>query len=62
MTVGSTPGRSGGLLAARLATPAAGVDTTARLNPQGEQVNARFGQAISTRTPRVIQLSLRVSF
>lgn len=43
-------------------TQYSGVDTTARFDPQGNQVNTRFGQVISTRTPRVIQLSLRLSF
>ncbi len=43
-------------------TQYAGVDTTARFDPQGRQVNARLGQVTSTRTPRVIQLSLRASF
>jgi hypothetical protein len=43
-------------------TQYAGVDTTARFDPQGRQVNARLGQVISTRTPRVIQLSLRATF
>ena len=43
-------------------TQYAGVDTTARFDPQGNQVNARFGQVTSTRTPRVMQGSLRFSF
>jgi hypothetical protein len=38
------------------------VNTTASFNPQGQQVNALFGQVTSTRTPRVLQMSLRVSF
>ncbi len=43
-------------------TQFADVDTTARFDPAGNQTNTRFGQVISTRTPRVIQLSLRLSF
>jgi hypothetical protein len=42
-------------------TQFAGVDTTARFDPQGRQVNTRLGQVTSTRTPRVIQLSLRLT-
>ena len=38
------------------------VDTTARFNPAGEQVNGRFGQIIATRSPRIIQLALRLKF
>ncbi|MGH9313316.1 MAG: carboxypeptidase regulatory-like domain-containing protein [Vicinamibacterales bacterium] len=38
------------------------VDRTATFNPAGQQVNARFGQVISTRSPRIMQLSLRVVF
>lgn len=38
------------------------VDTTARFNPAGEQVNGRFGQVIATRSRRIIQLALRVQF
>jgi len=38
------------------------VDTTARFNPAGEQVNGRFGQVIATRSPRIIQLAVRVQF
>jgi hypothetical protein len=38
------------------------IDTTARFDPNGNQVNARFGQVISTRTPRVMQGSLRFTF
>ncbi len=43
-------------------TQFAGVDSTARFDPAGNQVNARFGQVTSTRTPRVIQLSLALYF
>ena len=38
------------------------VDNTARFDAQGNQVNARFGQVITTRTPRVMQASLRFTF
>ncbi len=38
------------------------VDTTARFDAQGRQVNTRFGQVISARAPRVMQASLRFTF
>ncbi|MCC6856969.1 MAG: TonB-dependent receptor [Bryobacterales bacterium] len=38
------------------------VDTTARFDPQGNQVNTRFGQVIAARAARVIQASLRLAF
>ncbi|MCC6391442.1 MAG: hypothetical protein IT167_12645, partial [Bryobacterales bacterium] len=38
------------------------VDSTARFDAQGNQVNARFGQVTAARAARVIQLSLRFSF
>jgi hypothetical protein len=38
------------------------VDTTATFNPAGTQVNARFGQITSTRSPRIMQASVRFSF
>jgi hypothetical protein len=38
------------------------VDTTARFDPQGNQVNARFGQLTEARPPRQIQLALRATF
>jgi hypothetical protein len=38
------------------------VDTTVQFNPAGQQVNARFGQAIAANAARVIQVALRVSF
>ena len=38
------------------------VDATARFDPQGNQVNARFGQVTSARSPRVMQGSLRFTF
>jgi hypothetical protein len=39
-----------------------GVDTTARFNAAGQQLNMRFGQVISTRSPRIMQASLRIVF
>jgi len=38
------------------------VDSAARFDPQGNQVNARFGQVITTRAPRVMQVAARVVF
>lgn len=38
------------------------VDTTAVFDPSGAQVNGEFGQVIATRSPRIIQLSLRLEF
>jgi hypothetical protein len=38
------------------------VDTTARFDATGKQVNARFGQVIATRLPRRMQGSLRFTF
>ena len=35
------------------------LDYTARFDPGGNQVNPRFGQVVSTRSPRVLQGSLR---
>jgi hypothetical protein len=38
-------------------------DTAARFNPAtGAQVNARFGEYTAARSPRIMQLALRVSF
>lgn len=39
-----------------------GVDNGARFDATGKQVNARFGQVISARAPRVMQVSLRFAF
>jgi Carboxypeptidase regulatory-like domain len=39
-----------------------GVDTTARFDVAGTQVNQTFGQVISTRSPRIMQGSVRFSF
>ncbi len=39
-----------------------GVSTAARFDAQGKQVNGQFGQITSTRTPRIMQGSVRFSF
>jgi hypothetical protein len=39
-----------------------GVNNNARFDVSGNQVNGQFGQAISARDPRIMQLSLRVRF
>jgi hypothetical protein len=44
------------------ATQFATVDATARFDAAGNQVNTRFGQVITTRTPRVMQIALRFVF
>lgn len=38
------------------------VDRAARFDAQGNQVNARLGQAITARPPRIMQGSIRLSF
>ncbi|HLK61984.1 MAG TPA: TonB-dependent receptor [Bryobacteraceae bacterium] len=43
-------------------TQYAGLNTTARFDPTGLQTNALFGTVTSTRTPRVMQGSLRFTF
>jgi hypothetical protein len=43
-------------------TQFATLDTTARFDAAGNQVNSRFGQVITTRTPRVMQVALRFVF
>lgn len=43
-------------------TQFSGCDNTARFDPQGNQVNARFGQITSARSARVMQASLRFTF
>ncbi len=43
-------------------TQFATLDTNARFDPAGKQVNATFGTVTATRAPRVMQLSLRFSF
>ncbi len=39
-----------------------GVDAGARFDAQGRQINTRFGEITSSRSPRIQQLSLRISF
>ena len=43
-------------------TQFAGVDTTARFDTAGNQVNAQFGRITSTRLPRVMQFGLNFRF
>ncbi len=43
-------------------TQYSGLDTTARFDPAGNQVNARFAQVTATRSPRIMQASLRFNF
>ena len=43
-------------------TQYATINTAAKYTPQGVQTNALFGQVITTRTPRVMQGSLRFTF
>jgi len=43
-------------------TQFSGLDTTARFDPAGKQVNPNFGAYTSARDPRRIQLSLRFMF
>ena len=43
-------------------TQYSGVDTTARFDAQGRQVNTQFGQVTATRIGRRIQLAVRVTF
>jgi hypothetical protein len=38
------------------------IDTAARFDPQGRQVNARFGEFTAARPPRVMQFALRFLF
>jgi hypothetical protein len=38
------------------------IDRTARFDASGNQVNARFGQGITTRNPRIMQGSVRFTF
>lgn len=39
-----------------------GLDTTARFDPQGNQINARFGQFTSAASARILQFNLRLTF
>jgi len=43
-------------------TQFSGIDTGARFNPAGQQINANFGTYNGARDPRRIQLSLRFMF
>jgi len=43
-------------------TQFSGVDTTARFNPAGAQVNTTFGQINASRSPRIMQGSVRFTF
>src|SRR5262249_25634643 len=43
-------------------TQFSGLDTTARFDAAGNQVNARFGQVTSTRSPRIMQVAVRATF
>jgi len=43
-------------------TQFASVNTAARFQPNGQQVNTLFGQVVSTRAPRIMQGSLRFTF
>jgi hypothetical protein len=43
-------------------TQYSGVDTTARFDASGAQVNPTFGQVTATRSPRIMQGSIRFSF
>jgi hypothetical protein len=43
-------------------TQFATLDTAARFDPAGQQVNGRFGQVIAARTPRRMQLALKFTF
>jgi hypothetical protein len=43
-------------------TQFATLDTTARFDAQGNQVNTRLGEFLSSRAPRIMQLALRVYF
>jgi len=43
-------------------TQFSGLDTAARFDAQGRQVNARFGEFTAARNPRIVQLALRFYF
>jgi hypothetical protein len=43
-------------------TQYATLNTAAKFTPQGVQTNALFGEVVSTRSPRIMQGSLRFTF
>ena len=43
-------------------TQFSGLDTTARFDAAGKQVNARFGEFTAARNPRIMQFALRFYF
>ena len=43
-------------------TQFATLDTAARFDAAGKQVNARFGEFLSSRPPRTLQFALRFMF
>jgi hypothetical protein len=43
-------------------TQFSGLDTAARFDAQGRQVNTRFGEFTSARSPRIMQFALRFYF
>ncbi len=43
-------------------TQFSGLDTSARFDAQGRQVNTRFGEFTSSRSPRIMQLAARFEF
>jgi hypothetical protein len=43
-------------------TQYSGIDSTARFDTAGNQVNTRLGQVTSTRSPRVVQLAITFRF
>lgn len=43
-------------------TQFSGLDAAARFDPQGNQVNGRFGEFTAARSPRVMQFALRLYF
>ncbi len=43
-------------------TQFSGVDSTARFDANGNQVNANLGKLTSVRTPRQMQMALRFTF
>jgi hypothetical protein len=38
------------------------IDGSTNFDPAGNQANGRFGQVTATRSPRAIQLALRLQF